>query len=360
VVDRFRSELKAGLRATASGWSEMEHIVGYVRRLLTKPQVKVELSEYQCSDEESSTVSRKTTEEIRAALRLNHITPRRASVTIVSRVIEGIAWEQAISVTVWLWFDRDGSPRRLDVDLESADKLLLAGVKAQVQHELEVIESWPPAPGTPRVSEGAGGQVNTFHGPVNVGSIGGQNSVTVGMQSNATEPDGSDSNSSSWWSRTWRDHTMAFIVAVVGAVLAAILVSLWGVNGWTIGAQRTELHIDAVSWASHDEFKASGTVKHLRDDDEVWTFSRQADGFSGVSPRGQCAVRGEVLSCPGTLGTIGEPGISYVITAAVLTRKSADEIRATPADQLVSYPDEDGIQKIDDPLAIDAIRTWRP
>lgn len=358
VVDNFRSELVVPLDVAASGWSELDHIVDYLRRLLARPDGRITTSQYRCSDVENSTVSRDTAAETRDAIRLNHIKPRKVSVTISASATTGIGWKQTIEAKVWLWFTEDGSAWRLDVDLESTDKLLLMGVKTQVQQELDAIDSWS-SESLPQAAE-SGSYINNFHGPVNVGAIGGQNSLTIGSQSTASASGALPSSEPSWWTQTWRDHAMALVVTIVGTIVAAALVALWGINGWTIGASSTELHLDEVNWTQAGTLEVTGTVEHLREDDEVWVFSEAADGFSGVYPRGECEVDGGTWNCNEVQGTDYEPGYGYVITAAVLTRKSANEIRATPRGQLIGYADADGIPKVEDPGAIDDITTWRP
>ena len=153
---------------------------------------------------------------------------------------------------------------------------------------------------------------------------------------------------------------MALVVAVVGAVVAAFLLTLWGINDWAIGAPNTELHLDDVNWKDAHTFEAAGTVEHLNEDDEVWVFTQSADGFSGVLPQGECEVEGIAYTCTATLKTSDESGFGYVVTTAVLTRKAANEIRSTPRDRLIAYPDAEGIPKIDDLGAIDDITTWLP
>lgn len=358
VVDNFRSVLNAALDPAASGWSELDHIVDYLNRLLARPDGKIDTTQYRCADTENSTVSRDTAEETRDAIRLNHIKPHTVSVTISASTTTGLAWKQTLTATVRLGFDDGGSARRLNIDLDSTDKLLLMGVKAQLQNELDAIDSWSPEQPPPAAE--SGNYINNFHGPVNVGAIGGQNSLTIGSQSIASASGALPSSEPSWWAQTWRDHAMALIVTVVGTIVAAALVALWGINGWTFGAASTELHLDEVTWTQAGTLEVTGTVEHLREDDEVWVFSEAADGFSGVYPRGECEIDGGTWTCNEVLGTDYESGYGYVITAAVLTRKSANEIRAIPRSQLFSYADADGIPRIEDPGAIDDITTWRP
>jgi hypothetical protein len=357
LTDNFRSELNATLHDEASGWPELDHMVAYLKRLLVFPETKIDISEFRASDADGSTLSRRTTAEVQDALRLNHLKPDRATVSISAVPSDSTTQRAKIRTKVWLWFTAEGAPRQLDVDIESSDKLLLMGVKAQVQQELDQIDEWVSA--VPKHTANPASQTNHFHGPVNVGAIGSGNHITTGnFYSSPVESPAQPAMS--WWKRTWRDHTAAFVIAVVSGLLVTILGAVWAANGWTLGAASTELHLDDVAWTEGAVFEATGTVQHLHEDDEIWAFSQAADGFSGVTPRGQCEVSGSDWTCKAQLGTPEQSGVSFVITAAVLTRKSANEIRSTPKERIISYPGVDWIPKIDAPGAIDDITTWRP
>ncbi|AOX44409.1 hypothetical protein [Microbacterium sp. BH-3-3-3] len=357
MTDNFRSELNAELHDKASGWRELDHMVAYLKRLLVIPDTNISVSAFRLSDVDGSTLSRTTTAEVQDALRLNHLKPDRVSVSISAVAPDSRARQEKIRTKVWLRFTAEGTPRQLDVDIESSEKLLLMGVKSQVQQELDQIDEWVST--APEHTPVPASQTNYFHGPVNVGAIGSGNQITTGdFSSMSTESPVQPA--ASWWKQTWRDHTMAFVIAVGSGLLVAILGAVWAANGWTLGAANTELHLDDVTWTDGTVFEATGTVQHLHEDDEVWAFSQATDGFSGVTPRGQCEVSGSDWICRAKLGTDEQSGLSFVITAAVLTRKSANEIRTTPKNRLVSYPDADWIPKIDTPGAIDDITTWQP
>lgn len=231
----------------AAVWTLSDYLARYVTDWVSKLDGYTKANKFRVADAGGSSLERDDIESLRAAVRENHFTPSRLQTSIHfkrglvplpedARDIDRIQFDLTINmladleVDLWSDFAGEYSEPGISVNIESADRLVRDGLEAQLLAESQQLKhEIAAAAAAPESTPSHASQNNVFHGPVNVGVIGEGGAVgsigSIGSSESAadTKP---DSGFAVWIARTWRDHTVTFVLTVVGAVAAAAI-GLW-------------------------------------------------------------------------------------------------------------------------------------
>lgn len=210
MSDMFRTEIEHQFPHGTSMWDVIARVVDYLSDLLSSRTGTLNRSEFRGSDPQASTVTRGSIAELQSALRSHHIAVETVHVSLGLADDPERPWSESTKVELRVWFTGRSIESRVDLKIASTDKVVLVGLKTQIESELELISTEMSAQNPPAVTAGRG----SF--PV----IGGLPADRV------REPSRSRENMRDWVVRTWRDHTATFVTTTVGGLLV-IVIGVW-------------------------------------------------------------------------------------------------------------------------------------
>lgn len=227
MADQFKASVRFEASDADSVWSLSEYVARYVNDMLNSLDAYVGPPRISLRAIDGSIVERDGISALRAAAREHHLEPESVHAGFVAKrgVVPpdpgneledlkfGIEVDLFPDLTVDVWGNLRAAPRPrlyVDVDLESADKMLLDALKARLIAERDHIA----AHGTDALPSAAAVELTSSPAP------------TILALEEAPAVTQTNETTSTWLRRTWRDHTAAFLYTVAGGLIV-VLLGVW-------------------------------------------------------------------------------------------------------------------------------------
>jgi hypothetical protein len=212
VRDLFKASKRVSVPPDADMWRLTSHVGDVMERALAHARQprKVEADKTIMVTADESRIGRSTYDELQAAVQEHDLEPRLLSKRLVVQEDE-----HGLSLTeLWIWgfFRSHGGPH-LDVDLSGPNRVIVDGLAAVAERTLHKIE----ADGF-RIAEPTRALPSTVDTP--------SNPPAMETSTSLAAPASSEEGASAWIKRTWRDHTMTFLITVIGG-LAVVALAVW-------------------------------------------------------------------------------------------------------------------------------------
>lgn len=223
--DSFKSPvIRLDVPGDTSIWELVDYLATYARRALEQLPGRIHKADFTVWDKSGSNLTRDSMAELREAVRSHHLDVNYFYGSVNLAAPGALPWHEDTAVTVWADLGEGEKPDRARVVLESRNKIQMDGLHAQIRQEVEHLRQhsvlpsdWPAR--VP-VSAVAAPAVETAS-PVE---------PSLGTSYATPSPSSARPGSTSWLSRTWRDHTATFVVTVAGGLVVAALATWLGLQ----------------------------------------------------------------------------------------------------------------------------------
>lgn len=209
MADKFSASIRTPVPSGMDMWAVLDAARERMSSALVEVTGFVVEDDVWVTASDDSRIQRATVEEARAAAHEYDFEIRHVwqSLDALSPDAHPVA---APETSVQLWLMRVAAAPELHIDIQAKSPLVRDGLAGAATRFAKRVEAGSPVlptniPGAPSADAG---QADPFEEPV---------------RDTPAEP--------GWLKRTWRDHTAAFIVTVLGTIAAAIIVANLGLPG---------------------------------------------------------------------------------------------------------------------------------